>query len=239
MSPRRGILHRFEKIERKRQPRPTGPDAGPTERSRFEAIQTGTGAPPEETSSSGAALERFEAPEPRPLALHEKREEDQPFTRCAACEADNSRYVSVCARCGERLDTPEQRAFNEALWAQRREAQLAEQAQQRDFVAARAQDLEEAARAKRAYYESLARQVRAETESRIEGDDGTWVTLSRWVRHHLGLGGVWAALVIGGGFFVLASMVLLVTGGPGVWLRSLPILVVVAVGIGLRSAKFT
>ncbi len=187
MSPRRN-LRRFAKIERERPARAAETDAGPSERSRFEALQT-EAPTPADASPSGAALGRFEAPQSRPLTLHEKRAEDASFTRCAACEADNSRYVNVCAHCGEPLDTPEQRAFNEALWAQRREAQLAEEAQQKVVAAARTQELEEAARAKRAYYESLARQVRAETEARLEGDSGLWSTLSEWVRRHLGRGG--------------------------------------------------
>ncbi len=190
MSPRRN-LRRFEKLERKRQERasePTGPVPG---RARFESLQlqieaAGPSAATTERTS-GAALGRFEAPETRPLTLQEKREEDQPFARCASCEADNSRYVNVCARCGARLDTPEQRAFNNALWAQRREALLAEQAQLKEVEAARQQEIEESAKANRAYYEALARRVGEETRARLDDSDVYAVKLPSWVRRFLAL----------------------------------------------------
>src|SRR5436305_2725867 len=43
----------------------------------------------------------------------------QPFRRCAVCEADNSRFAERCQNCGVALTTPEQRAYNEALWQKR------------------------------------------------------------------------------------------------------------------------
>jgi hypothetical protein len=40
----------------------------------------------------------------------------RPFSRCAVCEAENGRFVERCTNCGASLTTPEQRAYNDALW---------------------------------------------------------------------------------------------------------------------------
>jgi hypothetical protein len=47
--------------------------------------------------------------------------EGQPFVRCAECKGDSHATALTCCRCDARLDTPAQRAFNEAFWKQRQE----------------------------------------------------------------------------------------------------------------------
>src|SRR3954463_10905305 len=71
----------------------------------------------------------------------------QPFHRCAVCEAENGRFTERCTNCGASLATPEQRAYNDALWERMR-----------------AYGQEQSQPAKRASGEELARMV-AQTEN--------------------------------------------------------------------------
>src|SRR3954468_8811310 len=71
----------------------------------------------------------------------------QPFHRCAICEAENGRFSELCTNCGASLATPEQRAYNDALWERMR-----------------AYEQEQSQPAKRARGEELARMV-AQTEN--------------------------------------------------------------------------
>src|SRR4051812_6769877 len=50
------------------------------------------------------------------LEIADQPAETQPFLRCAVCEADNGRFAERCMNCGAALGTPEQRAYNDALW---------------------------------------------------------------------------------------------------------------------------
>lgn len=89
-----------------------------------------------------------EAPEGRPaeMALDVALPEAQPFVRCARCGADSAIHAAVCANCGERLDTAEQRAHNDRVWeAQRREKER-ERAALEGMAAARYQSAKQAAR---------------------------------------------------------------------------------------------
>ena len=54
------------------------------------------------------------------MEIAEEVPDAQPFHRCAVCEAENGRFTERCTNCGAALDSPEQRAFNEALWEQMR-----------------------------------------------------------------------------------------------------------------------
>jgi len=65
---------------------------------------------------------RLAAQAPSGLELAEVRAGDQPFVRCASCHQDNHALAHTCASCGENLNTLEQRAFNERLWAEQRAA---------------------------------------------------------------------------------------------------------------------
>lgn len=68
-------------------------------------------------------LPRFREPEP---SLAEETPGEQPFRRCAGCEAENTRYAERCVNCREELHTPAQDAFNARLWEER-QTQLAEE----------------------------------------------------------------------------------------------------------------
>src|SRR3954468_13009559 len=50
------------------------------------------------------------------LEIADDAEDAQPFHRCAVCEAENGRFTERCTNCGASLTTPEQRAYNGALW---------------------------------------------------------------------------------------------------------------------------
>jgi len=81
------------------------------------------------------------------IEIAEETPDAQPFHRCAICEAENGRFTELCTNCGASLATPEQRAYNDALWER-----------------TRAYEQEQAQPAKRAGGEELARMV-AQTEN--------------------------------------------------------------------------
>src|SRR4051812_15647830 len=81
------------------------------------------------------------------LEIADDAEDAQPFHRCAVCEAENGRFTERCTNCGASLTTPEQRAYNDALWERMR-----------------AYGQEQSQPAKRASGEELARMV-AQTEN--------------------------------------------------------------------------
>jgi len=59
------------------------------------------------------------------MEVAEEAPDAQPFLRCGICEADNSKFAEKCTNCGAPLTTPEQRAYNDALWEKRRAVQQA------------------------------------------------------------------------------------------------------------------
>src|SRR3954468_3943468 len=81
------------------------------------------------------------------LEIADDAEDAQPFHRCAICEAENGRFTERCTNCGASLATPEQLAYNDALWERMR-----------------AYEQEQSQPAKRAGGEELARMV-AQTEN--------------------------------------------------------------------------
>lgn len=159
---------RFMNIER---PRSEGAGQGsPGADARFGALEQPGAAPV--PSSAGTATERFRPPgaggDGQTLELQERNPEDQPFVRCARCEADNAAHAASCYHCGAGFDSDEQRAFNEQLWERRRQErareaeQLARMEQQR--AAADAELMEQ----RRKMAEALAQQVGIETMRRLE-----------------------------------------------------------------------
>jgi len=91
------------------------------------------------------------------MEIAEQPPEAQPFLRCAVCEADNGRYAERCMNCGAALGTPEQRAFNDAFWEK-----------QRAYNQAVAAERPEASTPEtRAHGEQLARQVGRSEEARL------------------------------------------------------------------------
>ncbi len=159
---------RFSQIERPRgagaEPPAGGPAAGP----RFGALEEA--APPAPPAPvSPVHTDRFRPAAERPLEVEDRGEASQPFVRCARCETDSSRYAARCTTCGEPLDTDEQRAFNARLWAERRAVEEAEAADRAGREAALDQAREEAAAARRAMAESLAREVGERERRRLDG----------------------------------------------------------------------
>jgi hypothetical protein len=166
-------LSRFLHLERARSvgPAEAEPSAGTAER--FEGVERADRAP-EAPRSSGADLDRF-GPEPPPrIDLLETASDAQPFRRCMRCGMDHGVFVTACTNCGERLDTPEQRAFNEQLWARRRAEVAREEVAAAERRAALEQAQAEAARARRAMGEELAREVGERERLRLGMDGGSW-----------------------------------------------------------------
>jgi hypothetical protein len=166
-------LGRFLHLERARAERPeeAEPSAGTAER--FEGVER-PGPSPEAPRSSGADLDRF-GPEPPPrVELLETAPGRQPFKRCMRCGMDHGVFATECSGCGASLDTPAQRAFNEALWAGRREEAAREDLATAELEAAQERARAELPAARRAMGEQLAREVADRERSRLGAGDGPW-----------------------------------------------------------------
>lgn len=152
---------RFKNLEQpRRAPQATAPQVSPE---RFAQEP----APPErqrEAVGSARPLHAVETPAPNRfdadgagVALERLGARAPTFLRCSACSADSNLGAPRCRHCGADLDTPEQQAFNAALWAQlqaEREAAAREEQrralerdaaveQERALAPQRAQTLEE------------------------------------------------------------------------------------------------
>jgi hypothetical protein len=166
-------LSRFLHLERARSTGPAEAEPSTGTAERFEGVQQ-PGRAPEAPRSSGADLDRF-GPEPPPrVDLLETASDAQPFKRCMRCGMDHGVFATACTNCGERLDTPAQREFNEKLWGSRREEAAREEAAsaERRVLAERAQA--EMARAQRAMGEELAREVGDRERLRLRVEGGSW-----------------------------------------------------------------
>ncbi len=173
-----GRLRRFLLLERPRPIRAGEEDPSAATAARIGGVER-PGAAPGETVAPGH-LDRFRAPPERPLELDERREAAQPFVRCMRCETDNGVFAAVCSTCGAALDDPEQRAFNERLWAARQAESRAEAAAAKEREAERRVLGEAQEKARRALGETLAREVgdlerrRVEAEERSYGSGGAF-----------------------------------------------------------------
>jgi hypothetical protein len=107
---------RFRNLERGRAALPTA-GAPAVSAGRFDALEAHSPAAPPVTQ---AREEPSREPGNAGLELLERRDGDQPFIRCARCEADNGPLSSQCWNCAASLQGVEQHAFNERLWEQRR-----------------------------------------------------------------------------------------------------------------------
>ncbi|MGI5865468.1 MAG: hypothetical protein ACOX6T_25890 [Myxococcales bacterium] len=165
---------RFRNLERGRAQEPAG-DSSAGQSGRFDALEGPAAALA--PNATGVAADRFRDPaRPAPgpgsgLELAEKRVEDQPFVRCAVCEADNNLHATSCTNCGSSFNTAAQRAFNERLWQQRREeaareAQALEQLRQQRA----AMQTSLAAQRQQAAAE-LAARVAAQTRARLDAEE--------------------------------------------------------------------
>jgi hypothetical protein len=173
-----GRFRRFLHLERARAPGPpappgAAPPARDAEAGRFDAVEE-RAAPGAARPATGADVERFERFAPAPgaqaaLELEARASGARPFTRCERCEVDHAVHAEVCSRCGGRLDTPAQQAFNERLWAARRAEAAREEAAAAALRAEQARAQEEEARARRALAEQLAREVGDRERRRLGG----------------------------------------------------------------------
>ena len=144
------LLRRFEKLEKKRPVRAPAPATPTSVASRFgEAAPAASGFDAEAPPPTGASTDRFltEAPDDGPRVLDLAR--GQTFLRCALCRGDNHATATTCCRCEADLDTPEQRAFNEAFWLRRQEEDAEQRAEAERLRARREQADGEAAEARR------------------------------------------------------------------------------------------
>jgi len=203
---------RFSQIERPRGAGGEPIDASPGTGTRFGALEEpapppaagagpGEGDPLADPAGAAAArghTDRFRPAAERPLEVEDRAAAVQPFVRCARCETDSSRFAARCTTCGEPLDTDEQRAFNERLWAERRAVADAEAGASAAREAALARAREEEAAARRALAEDLAREVGERERRRLDGEptfgppSGGWGDGERWG------GGGWGGALGGG-----------------------------------------
>jgi hypothetical protein len=133
-------------------------------------------APPaDDAPPAGASgTERFREPPARAPDVATPAPGAQPFVRCYRCETDNSVYAERCSTCSAELDTPEQRRFNETLWADRQQEAQRLEDEVRRLREASAKAEEEAYRARRQMGELIAREVGRRERDRFDGHDETW-----------------------------------------------------------------
>jgi hypothetical protein len=168
-------LSRFLHLERARAEPRSDAEPSASTADRFEGVQRPSRGP-EAPRSSGADLDRF-GPEPPPrIELLETSSGAQPFTRCMRCGMDHGVFATVCTGCNASLDTPQQRDFNERLWARRQEEAAREAAVSAELRAEQERARGELARARRAMGEDLAREVgeRERARLRLGGEGISW-----------------------------------------------------------------
>jgi hypothetical protein len=206
---------RFQQIERPRAPGETPPDASPATDARFEAVvhPDGPAAPRHSGAPDGDGSQATRSARPAPevasghvdrfrpaaepvLQVDDLGEASQPFIRCCRCETDCSRYVARCTTCGASLDTDEQRAFNQRLWAARRATAAAEDEAAAAHRAVLDAAAAEEALARRAMGEAMAREVGDRERARLDATDGAgfgWPGGGGWASGgNGGLGGDWS-----------------------------------------------
>lgn len=179
---------RFDHLERPRVARddPAAPPSPSPRADRFQGVER-PAAVPLATPATGARLERF-GPEPDPVIELADTDGQRPFTRCARCGTDSHAFATACSGCGARLDTEDQRAFNERLWASRQAEAAQEEAANAARRALQARDDVDQARARRALAEEMAREVGERERRRLDADAGGW---GGW-GGELGRGGGWS-----------------------------------------------
>lgn len=80
------------------------------------------------------------------IALDVAPPEGQPFVRCARCGADSSIHATACQHCAAPLDTAEQRAWNDRVWATQQRRSAEERAALDEMSAARTETARRTAR---------------------------------------------------------------------------------------------
>jgi hypothetical protein len=172
-----GPLRRFLHLERPRPARGAEPaDAPSPTAGRFDGVEQPAHGP-RPAQRTGAQLDRF-GPEPEPgIELAETAAGARPFTRCLRCGMDHNVFATSCTGCAASLDTPEQHAFNERLWAGRQVEAAREAATAKERQALRDSAGTEEARARRELGETLAREVGDRERARLDREEpgfGGW-----------------------------------------------------------------
>ncbi|HEY7724166.1 MAG TPA: hypothetical protein VH880_02440 [Anaeromyxobacteraceae bacterium] len=161
-------LRRFEHLERPRRDGPDG-DERPSAGERIQGVEA-HGGPAGGPAVPGEVRRRFEPPRPRLPEVADASGDEQPFTRCQRCQTDSSRYAATCTTCGEDLRTPEQRAYNERLWAEHRRERDEIDAANAERRAEAEKEEAEAAKVRRQAAEEMAREVGDQERDRLERD---------------------------------------------------------------------
>ncbi|HYV43843.1 MAG TPA: hypothetical protein VFA20_03235 [Myxococcaceae bacterium] len=157
-------LDRFKHLETRRAERSSEGDKNTQER--FNRVEQER-APGEAPPPSPAAQRIQRQVSDQPLALDQRSTEEQQFTRCMHCEADNSRFAHACIYCGAPLQTDEQRDYNERFWRQRR-SEAAREQQAVDQLRQHNEELtEEQARVQRETFSEMVKE--AQGQARREG----------------------------------------------------------------------
>jgi hypothetical protein len=146
--------------------RPSAPSSAAPDARRFGALELEPELPDTAAPVPASTAERFREPEGSALALDLTADGEQPFVRCAACGVDHARRSVRCSRCGAALDTAEQRAFNEGLWAARRREAEEERRSAEARRDALEREREEEARARRALAEAMAEEIQRRERER-------------------------------------------------------------------------
>ena len=209
------------------------PSGGRAESGRFNALQTEVRPAPGPTPIAQGHLARFDAPKQAELSLDASTEQDQPFIRCRVCEGDNNRFAVECQHCNADLNTPEQRAFNEQLWAQLREARQHEAEAHQQMQAAQLQAEFELKQAQRKAYEQLARRVAVQTEAWLEGRP-----LVDFVDPDVATGRIERIVLLVGVAVCVVLIAVLLSHGANYFTRRLVwVLVLAILGMGVRLAR--
>lgn len=161
---------RFRHLERPRQPGEAPRDVTPGTERRFGALEERKGEGGAAAPVAEGHLDRFRPAAERPLEVAAATEGELPFVRCASCQMDHNRTASFCANCGADLRTDEQRAFNARLAEERRAQATIEAGQVAELERAQREAADDAAKAKRAMAETLAREVGDAERRRLDAE---------------------------------------------------------------------
>ena len=164
-----GRLRRFLNLERPRRDAPDGDDelSRAEVGARFGALERAHDR--EAGAATGAAADRFGPDRESGLQLAESPDGARPFQRCMRCGRDHGLYERACTGCGASLDTPEQRDFNDRLWAERQAEDARARAEQTAQSERAAREEAELQRMRREMGIELARQVGQRESARWGG----------------------------------------------------------------------
>lgn len=177
-----GRLDRFKKLEpeQRRDATPSAGEDGTTGDARESPLEDRFGA------GDDADGRPFDPPD---------EDSGQLFVRCALCKKDSDGAAEACPGCGASFSTPEQRAFNEGFWKERRAERTAREEERRRVREERARAEAEALEARRLREERLREEAeRRPRETPLDNWTGDPLgSAARSVGRNLG---AWAVRVI-------------------------------------------